>query len=140
MVELPEVGSVWESNTGEDSVTIIRIGFGGVTYRWNGEDGDEQFETKVTYEMFRDRFTLRVPEPVLPEINEVMYRDQRALNTEVRLFAMDSKEYDQVLLITENIDSGKSTSAHLLKLDVDDALDLASDLTRMALQLKRRLN
>lgn len=140
MVELPEVGSVWESNTGEDSVTVIKIGFGGVTYRWNGEDGDEQFETRVTYEMFRDRFTLRVAEPALPEINEVMYRDQRSINTEVRLFAMDSKEYDQVLLITENIASGKSTSAHLLKLDADDALDLASDLTRMALQLKRRLN
>lgn len=140
MVELPEVGSVWESITGEDSVTVIRIGFGGVTYRWNGEDDDEQFENKVTYEMFRERFTLRVPEPALPEIKEVMYRDQRAPDAEVRLFAMDSKEYDQVLLITENIDSGKSTSAHLVKLDADDALNLAADLTSMAMQLKRRLN
>lgn len=140
MVELPEVGSVWQSNTGEDSVTIVGTGAGSIRYRWNGEDGNGMFEASLTYTTFHSLFTLRAPKEPLPVINEVMYRDQRSLNTEVRLFAMDSKEYDQVLLITENIDSGKSTSAHLLKLDADDALDLAADLTRMALQLKRRLN
>lgn len=137
MVELPEVGSIWDAKSEEDSVTVLSVGFGNVTYKWNGEDGGRQFNFSMSYANFLSDFTLRKEEK-LEEVTEAMYRYENSPVSETRLFAIDSKEYEQVLVLTEHKEGGKSKSAHLLKLDVEDALDLAADLTRMAMQVKRR--
>lgn len=138
MIEIPVVGTVWDSNSGEDSVTILKTGFGSVKYRWNGEKDGDVFESSLTYATFLERFTLRQPEKPLEDVSEVMYRYESSPTSETRLFAIDSKEYEQVLVITQHNEEGKAKSAHLVKLDANEALDLAADLTRMAMQVKRR--
>lgn len=77
-------------------------------------------------------------EKTLPELEPTMYREEIIPGTDNRLHVIDAKEYDQILLIMEHRSNDFVVSASHLKLDADDALDLAHDLVRMAMQLKRR--
>lgn len=74
----------------------------------------------------------------LPELEPTMYIEEIIPGADNRLHVIDAKEYDQILLIMERRTNDYVLSATHLKLDADDALDLASDLIRMAMQLKRR--
>lgn len=133
---LPKVGDIWEADWEEDvyDVNILALIDGRVHYCY------EIPNTPVgvcPMEYFMRNFSEK--EESLPEIGEVMYLNSRGADEVTKLYAMDSKEYDQVLLITARSMYGTSSSAHLMKLDANDALALAADLTRMAMQLKRRI-
>jgi len=76
---------------------------------------------------------------VLPEIESFRYRFEVYEGDEELLDVIDSKQHDEVLLIQERRSWGQLLRNSIFKLTADDALDLAHDLTRMAMQIKRRL-
>lgn len=84
----------------------------------------------------KHRFKKR--EEILPDLEPTLYREEIYEGEENLLHVIDAKEYDQILLIMQRRSKQSTQMATHLKLDADDALDLAHDLVRMAMQLKRR--
>lgn len=87
---------------------------------------------------YYDARCFKLKEETLPEIGDTMYRYEVIPGLATILRAADAKEYDQVLLVMEERSNNHCASAIHMKLDADDALDLAHDLVRMAMQIKRR--
>lgn len=83
-------------------------------------------------------YRFKLKEESLPDLPATQYQFPVYGNEVDVLDVIDSKQYDQVLLIQERKRNGECVRATHLKLDPDEALDLAHDLTRMAMQIKRR--
>lgn len=83
-------------------------------------------------------YRFKLKEESLPDLPATQYQFPVYGNEVDVLDVIDSKQYDQVLLIQERKRDGECVRATHLKLDPDEALDLAHDLTRMAMQIKRR--
>lgn len=144
MIELPQAGTKWEQRAylGKDfadTITVLKTDSDRVWYQWNGDNNTKSFGSSDTYAQFHNDFRLYV-EPERPEVEPTMYLDESVEGNYTRLHVMDSKEFDQILLITESKSPCAPQIATLMSLDADGALDLAHDLTRMAMQLKRRIN
>lgn len=87
---------------------------------------------------YREYFDLADDE--IPEVGSSRYQYEVYGNDVEVLDVIDSKEFDQVLLIQQRYSGATCLRAAVMKLDPDDALTLAHDLTRMAMQIKRREN